>query len=547
LREENRMKEQLSEELARAQRRIADLEEALENAPERAEERARTRARRQAAVADLGQRALGETGSSLLMDEAVALVSRILDVEYAQVLELLPEGDALLLKAGVGWREGLVGEATVSAGTDSQAGYTLLSSEPVVVENLREETRFSGPPLLTEHGVVSGMSVIIRGKERPYGVLGAHTTERRTFTKEDIDFLQTVSNVLAAAIRRRRAEEAIRRSEERFRLLVEGLKDYAIFVIDPDGRVVSWNAGAERIFGYREEEIVGRHAKVLFTPEDARRGAPEQELKTAASEGRAEDERWQMRKDGTRLFASGVVTPLPDDGNGPRGFLKAARDVTERVRAQEAMREIREGERRRIARDLHDMVLQDLVSALQSLQLARARSKGAEPSTDLEQEIEALKRAASGVRGTIYDLRLEKDQPFVKAVESLVELNRQMTPERQIRLAVQEGFPQELPEKVRVELLRVIQEALANARRHSGARHVEVTLSKEGDEVRVEVLDDGRGFDPEKVRDGVGLSGMRERAATLGGELEIRSKVGKGTRVAISIPLRGLADDTPGR
>src|SRR5205085_3902942 len=127
----------------------------------RAEEELKARARQQAAVAELGQRALSGTDLDALMDEAASLVTRMLGVKYCKILELLPEGDALLLRAGVGWKDGYVGRATVGAGLNSQAGYTLLSSEPVVVEDLSAETRFNGPPLLHEHEVVSGMSVII--------------------------------------------------------------------------------------------------------------------------------------------------------------------------------------------------------------------------------------------------------------------------------------------------------------------------------------------------------------------------------------------------
>ncbi|MCA1738349.1 MAG: PAS domain S-box protein [Actinobacteria bacterium] len=130
----------------------------------RAQEEMETRARQQAAVAELGRRALTEPDLSALMDEAVEVVAHTLGVEYCKILKLLPEGDDLLLCAGVGWDEGLVGRAKVSAGLDSQAGYTLFTDEPVVVEDLNTESRFSGPPLLREHGVVSGMSTIIRGK-----------------------------------------------------------------------------------------------------------------------------------------------------------------------------------------------------------------------------------------------------------------------------------------------------------------------------------------------------------------------------------------------
>ncbi len=180
-----------------------------------AEESLRTRARQQAAVARLGLLGLATPELVTLMDEVVALVARTLEVEYCKVLELLPAGDALLLRAGVGWHDGYIGHATVASGVESQAGYTLASSSPVIVENLRTETRFSGPPLLHEHGVVSGMSGIIAGQGRPFGVLGAHTTRQRRFTDDDSHFLQAVANVLAEAIERYRAQAEVRQLNER--------------------------------------------------------------------------------------------------------------------------------------------------------------------------------------------------------------------------------------------------------------------------------------------------------------------------------------------
>jgi GAF domain-containing protein len=172
----------------------------------------KARASQQLVVAGLGQRALAGTDLLTLMDEAVSLVAQILGVEYCKILELLPDGNALLLRAGVGWKEGYVGHATVGAGTESQAGYPLLSDEPVIVEDLITETRFSGPPLLHDHGVVSGISTIIYGKNQPFGVLGAHTTRRQMFTKDDVHFLQAVANVIAEANERKQAEEVLKES-----------------------------------------------------------------------------------------------------------------------------------------------------------------------------------------------------------------------------------------------------------------------------------------------------------------------------------------------
>ena len=122
---------------------------------------------------------------------------------------------------------------------------------------------------------------------------------------------------------------------ELFRLMVESVRDYAIFAISPEGRIISWNTGAELIFGYREEEAVGQTGDIVFTPEDRERGAPQEELRKAAEEGKALDERWHLRRDGTRFWASGMVTPLLDHEGNLRGFVKVARDQTQRKLVEE--------------------------------------------------------------------------------------------------------------------------------------------------------------------------------------------------------------------
>ncbi|MDP8950103.1 MAG: histidine kinase, partial [Actinomycetota bacterium] len=226
---------------------------------------------------------------------------------------------------------------------------------------------------------------------------------------------------------------------------------------------------------------------------------------------------------------------IHDESGKLLGAVNVLVDITERKRAEEALREIREAERRRIARDLHDMVLQDLMGALQGMQAAQIEL--GKKDVDLEQEIAALRRAVGGLRNAIYDLRLKKEQPFVRAVESLVELNRQLMPEREISLTVSCGEKPELPDNVDVELLRVLQEALANVRRHSAARRVEVIISMDRRMLRAEVADDGRGFDPTSVREGLGISGMRERVSALGGELELESALGEGTSVKVEVSL----------
>ncbi|MBZ5615868.1 MAG: SpoIIE family protein phosphatase [Acidobacteriia bacterium] len=215
---------------------------------QRAENEIRMLARLQAAVADLGLRALRTGSSGHVLDEAVALVAQTLDVEYCKVLELLPENQALLLRSGVGWKDGLVGHATVGAGTDSQAGYTLLSDQPVIVEDLRTERRFSGPPLLHEHGVISGMSVVIATSTGPYGVLGAHTARRRTFSRDEVHFLQAAANVLGLMIGRCRTEEALRESEANLNRAQE-VAHIGSWHLDVVHNRLSWSNEVFRIFG----------------------------------------------------------------------------------------------------------------------------------------------------------------------------------------------------------------------------------------------------------------------------------------------------------
>ena len=185
---------------------------------------------------------------------------------------------------------------------------------------------------------------------------------------------------------------------------------------------------------------------------------------------------------------------------------------------------------------MHDIVLQDLSGALQSLRLTHLQAEKSGRSLDFEEELEALGRTSSGLRSAIYDLRHEKERPFLESVESLVELNQQAPSEREIRLVVEKGFPVSLPGKESVELLRILQEALANVRRHSGARNVEVGLRTDDESILIEVADDGRGFDPGSARAGIGLSAMRERVEGLGGEIEVRSRPGEGTKVMVMVP-----------
>ena len=313
----------------------------------------------------------------------------------------------------------------------------------------------------------------------------------------------------------------------------------------PDVPLVYVNPAFERTTGYASEEVLGRNCRFLQGKD---RDQPAlRELRTAVREGRhCTVVLRNYRKDGSLFWNELSIYPVSDEEGRTSSFVGVQNDITERIRTEEILSEIRRAERRRIARDLHDVVFQDLSGALQSLRLTHLQAKRSDTNLDLEEELGALGRASSGLRNAIYDLRREKERPFLESVESLVELSRQTLPGREVRLVVEEGFDADLSGKESVELLRILQEALANVRRHSAARHVEVGLRTDEKEILIEVSDDGRGFDPGSARAGVGLSAMRERAEGLGGKFEVRSRPGRGTEITVRVRPAGGTPD-PGR
>ncbi len=206
-------------EVTELRRRVSDLEE-LEAKRLGIEAELRARVHQQEVVANLGLRALAGIEFDTLFDEATLLVTQTLKVEFCQILELLTDRDTLYLKSGVGWRSELVGKLTVDTHPNSPMGYTLFSSEPVIVQDLNTDTRFSESSLLRDHGVVSGVSVIIDGEKWPFGVLSMHTSTRRIFIRDDINFLQAIANVLAIAVAHKQTQKDLQEAHDKLELRV---------------------------------------------------------------------------------------------------------------------------------------------------------------------------------------------------------------------------------------------------------------------------------------------------------------------------------------
>ena len=304
----------------------------------RTEATLRSTARQQEAVAHLGQQALAGAPVQDLMDAAVTLAARVLEVEFGSVLELRPESRTLLLRAGVGW--GDKSRVIIPADADSHAGYTLRGAGPVVVEDLATDTRFGSAPLLAPHGVVSSLSVLIHGKDRPFGILGAHSAQRREFTIHDTHFLQALANVLATAIDRTATEEALRRSEEHFRSLIENASDIVTIVGD-NGVFRYASPSVERVLGYAPVELLERNAFDLVHPEDIALVA-EALARAIQRPNVPQSAEFRFRHhDGSWRVLEAVGQARVDHG-GSAQLIVNARDVTQRRRQERALRESKE-------------------------------------------------------------------------------------------------------------------------------------------------------------------------------------------------------------
>jgi len=297
-----------------------------------AEASLRRRALQQQIAAQVLQRALAGLSLDQLADQTAEAVARGLEADCAEVLDLAPGGQALRLQAGVGWREGLVGSATIEAGASSHAGYTLQVSRPVAVEDLAAETRFHPSALLVEHGLRSGLTAPVNGRVGPLGVLGAHARSPRTFTEDDVAFLEALASTLAAATERKRAEDALARLAS----IVEASDD-AILSASSDGAILTWNAGAERMFGYRAAECAGRPMRMLAPPE---RHAEDGQLLDKARRGESvrQYETVRVRKDGACVDVSLTQSPIRGASGQVAGLALVAHDWSARKRLEGQLR-----------------------------------------------------------------------------------------------------------------------------------------------------------------------------------------------------------------
>ena len=365
--------------------------------------------------------------------------------------------------------------------------------------------------------------------------------------------------------RRLQSELALGESEARYRALAENVRDYAIFLLDAEGRIVEWSESAERLTGYTGAEVLGRHHSLLFTVKDVAAGEPARELGEATATGRAEREGWRMRRGGTRFWADEILSAVRAANGALLGFTKVSRDLTARHLATEASERVRAGteqialrrrlvlaeekERRRLARELHDEAGQYLTALGLGL---RGLADVALPGSDVDRRVTQLRLLADTLGRELHSLAIRlrpkalDDFGLEAALASYAE---EWSRRFGITVDVHAGSHEDrLPAGVENAVYRIVQEALTNVARHSGASHVGVLVERRDGQVHAIIEDDGRGFDTSLASrpdgaEGLGLLGIHERTALLGGTMEIESAPGAGTTLFVRFPIDGPPDD----
>jgi PAS domain S-box-containing protein len=528
----------------------------------------RARERQQAAVAALGQRALTSTDFQSLLDMATGSIAEVLSVAYCKVLELRPGGADFILRAGVGWRPSLVGAAIVGAHRESQAGYTLESREPVIVEDLRTETRFRGPALLSEHDVVSGLSCAIPGSSgRPWGVLGAHTQERRKFSRDDINFLLAVANILAAVIERSEATRVLRERDADLRR-AQALGHIGSWRMNVRSNELTWSAENHRIFGVPQGVPMTYETFLAIVHPDDRDTVDR--MWEAALRGQPYDVEHRLLVGGqVKWVRERAEIEFAENGALLGGF-GTTQDITEHKRSEAALKEADRQKDEFLAMLAHELrnPLTPILNAAQVLAMLKLSDPNVRWAAEvIERQVTHLTRLVDDLldvsriaRGKI---KLQQEPIELTAIaRQSVEGVRAALDAKGQRLELR--LPQR-PLWLRgdpVRLVQVLVNALHNAAKYSpNGADVELTVGVAGQEAEIQVRDNGSGI-PRKLLPrvfdlfqqgecnldrresglGIGLTVVRRVVELHGGRVTVESPgIAQGTTLTIYLPLDPMA------
>jgi PAS domain S-box-containing protein len=421
---------------------------------------------------------------------------------------------------------------------------------PLVHPDDRERTsRLAQEALRTGKSYESQFRIV-----RPDGVVRTVHNQARV-DRDETGKAVRVIGVCQDVTERKLAEEQVRISQERFRMMVENVRDYAIYMLDMKGYVTSWNLGAERIEGYLADEIMGKHYSRFFLPDHATRGDPGMQLQFASLQGRYESEGWRVRKNGSRFWAHVILTPLRDETGKLRGFSEIVHDITDRKRAEEDLHsyadrlkttsrrlvEVQESERRLLATELHDRVGQNLTALGINLSIV-AGGLPAATKPELAARLEDCNALVEGTVDAMRDVMAEL-RPHALDDYGLPAALRSLATGFSRRTGIQVAFEKEgrgadLPKPVDLAMFRIAQEALNNVAKHARAKRVEIAIRRKNGSAVLSVRDNGVGFDPERVdgpraEAGWGLLIMRERAEAVGAQFSLKAGPNSGVQVVV--------------
>lgn len=287
----------------------------------------------QSVLARIGTLAVSDASAQALMNEAVRHTAAALDVELCKILIARESDDHLAVVAGIGIEEELIGKLTIEGGTHSQAGFAIRERVPVVVRDLRKETRFTPSKLLTEHGGIAGMCVPMLVEDRVYGVMTAHSKHLRDFTEREREFLCTVANTVATVLERRRRADTQRDFYHRLFMAAQD----GIMLTDTDGRILEWNPSLERMTGWTRDEALGQRPAILKSGKHS----PEfyDRLWQALRSGQPFADRFvNRRKDGSEFLVWESVSPVKDHDGKTQYYMAILTDLSEREQMLEALR-----------------------------------------------------------------------------------------------------------------------------------------------------------------------------------------------------------------